>query len=229
MKKSVAAFLLLSIVISCCIAFFKLSESADSAAVDDGFCVIIDAGHGGMDGGTSAADGTLEKNINLEISQKLNLMLKAAGIETIMLRENDELIGDNSLKTIRERKISDIRTRLSVAKAHPNAILLSIHQNYYSVSKYNGTQVFYAPNSVSSETLAGSVQNSVVSLLQPENTRQIKKSGSNIYLLYNSPITAVMVECGFLSNPQEAEKLKTNEYQKQMAFAIMQGIFKFLE
>ena len=194
-----------------------------------GFYIIVDAGHGGMDGGTSAADGTKEKDINLSIARKLNLLLVASGYKTVMLRNDDALIGDNSLSTIRARKVSDIRKRLEVAESYPESILVSIHQNYYSVPKYSGAQVFYSTNSPKSKILAQSIQDSVVNGLQPDNNRKIKAVGSDIYLLYNCTLPAVMVECGFMSNESEAEKLKTDSYQTQMALSIMQGILNYLE
>ncbi len=232
MKRFTAAILVLLMVLSACILSTELIEHyslAGSAQPEEAFCVIIDAGHGGMDGGTSAADGTREKDINLSIAKKLNMLLCAAGFKTVMLRQSDELIGDNSLSTVKARKISDIRARLAAIESCPKSILISLHQNHYGVEKYSGAQVFYAPNGPESQNLAACVQQSITELLQPENTRQIKKTGTDIYLLYNSPVPSVMVECGFLSNLQEAQLLKTEKYQTQIAFSIMHGIFKYLE
>lgn len=210
----------------------RIADKTDLVSVspeNKGFYIIVDAGHGGMDGGTSAADGTKEKDINLSIARKLNLLLVASGYKTVMLRNDDALIGDNSLSTIRARKVSDIRKRLEVAESYPESILVSIHQNYYSVPKYSGAQVFYSTNSPKSKILAQSIQDSVVNGLQPDNNRKIKSVGSDIYLLYNCTLPAVMVECGFMSNESEAEKLKTDSYQTQMALSIMQGILNYLE
>ncbi len=205
------------------------TDLVSASPENKGFYIIVDAGHGGMDGGTSAADGTKEKDINLSIARKLNLLLVASGYKTVMLRNDDALIGDNSLSTIRARKVSDIRKRLEVAESYPESILVSIHQNYYSVPKYSGAQVFYSTNSPKSKILAQSIQDSVVNGLQPDNDRKIKAVGSDIYLLYNCTLPAVMVECGFMSNEREAEKLKTDSYQTQMALSIMQGILNYLE
>lgn len=205
------------------------TDLVSASPENKGFYIIVDAGHGGMDGGTSAADGTKEKDINLSIARKLNLLLVASGYKTVMLRNDDALIGDNSLSTIRARKVSDIRKRLEVAESYPESILVSIHQNYYSVPKYSGAQVFYSTNSPESKILAQSIQDSVVNGLQPDNNRKIKAVGSDIYLLYNCTLPAVMVECGFMSNESEAEKLKTDSYQTQMALSIMQGILNYLE
>ena len=225
---SVVSLFLVLCVCNFAVAFFKFSRKT-SAQLNEGLYIIIDAGHGGMDGGTSAADGTLEKNINLSIAEKLNSMFKACGFKTVMLRINDELIGDNTLSTIRARKVSDIKTRLNIAHSYPQSILISIHQNHYSVEKYSGAQVFYSSNSPESKFIAQAVQSSIVGNLQPDNNRQIKAVGTNIYLLYNCNLPSIMVECGFLSNRKETEKLKSESYQKQLAFSIVNGILNYLE
>lgn len=189
--------------------------------------VIVDAGHGGPDGGTSAADGTLEKDINLQIATKLNEMLKAMGIETVMIRDTDVSIHNDSADTIRQKKISDLKNRLNIINNAENAIFVSIHQNHFSDSKYSGTQVFYSKNNPLSDSLADSIRHSVISYLQTDNTREIKQSGTEIYLLHHAQIPAVMVECGFLSNINETENLKNEEYQRKIAFLIAVGIVDF--
>ncbi len=191
--------------------------------------VIIDAGHGGEDGGTSSVSGVLEKDINLSIACYLAEMLECAGYDTVMTRTTDEQIGDNSLPTIRQRKISDVRKRLDITKSYPDALLVSIHQNHFSDFRYGGAQVFYSPKSDTSRVLAESVQKSIVNLIQNGNTRKIKKIGTNVYLLYNCENTAIMAECGFLSNASEAENLSSADYQKKMAFSVACGIIKYLE
>lgn len=189
--------------------------------------VIVDAGHGGPDGGTSAADGTLEKDINLQIATKLNEMLKAMGIETVMIRDTDVSIHNDGADTIRQKKISDLKNRLNIINNAENAIFVSIHQNHFSDSKYSGTQVFYSKNNPLSDSLADSIRHSVISYLQTDNTREIKQSGTEIYLLHHAQIPAVMVECGFLSNINETENLKNEEYQRKIAFLIAVGIVDF--
>ena len=229
MKRIFAAlFSLIIFFIFCSSLNYKASFSSVTPKNSELY-IIIDAGHGGMDGGTSAADGTKEKDINLSISRILNSLLIASGYNTVMLRSDDELIGDNTLPTIRARKVSDIRKRLEIAESYQNSLLISIHQNYYPEFKYYGTQVFYSNNSPESKYLAQSIQQSVVNKLQPDNKRKIKPVGTNIYLLYNCTIPAIMVECGFLSNVNEAEMLKSQSYQLQVAFSIMQGIIDYLE
>ncbi len=190
--------------------------------------VIIDAGHGGPDGGTSSQDGTLEKEINLQIAQKVNEFLNAMGVNTVMTRTEDISIHDSSATSIREKKISDIRNRLSLMNSTTDSVFVSIHQNHFSEEKYRGTQVFYSKNHPHSQILADSIRLSVISSLQPENSREIKPSGSDIYLLYHAQIPAVMVECGFLSNYEEAKNLKNEEYQCKLSLMIALGIVDFL-
>ena len=197
------------------------------AAEDNRPTVIIDAGHGGVDGGTQSSDGTLEKDINLQISFKLKSLLDFLGYNTVMLRDKDELIHSEGCSSIREKKVSDQKNRLSIVKEHSNYIYVSIHQNYFTEEKYKGAQVFYSPNNGLSEALAQNIQNSLVALIQNDNTRKIKKTGSEIFILKNIEWPAVMVECGFMSNKKESELLKDEDYQKKIALAIINGIDKY--
>ena len=199
--------------------------AVDASAGSSSFkTVIIDAGHGGPDGGTSGDDGTLEKDLNLQIAHKLNDILQSMGIETVMTRTEDISIHDDTAETIRQKKVSDLKNRLSIINNTDDAIFVSIHQNHFSSSKYSGTQVFYSKNNPLSKNLAESIRLPIVSYLQSSNTREIKKSGSEIYLLNNAQAPAVMVECGFLSNWAETQKLKDEEYQQKLAFIIAIGI-----
>ena len=144
--------------------------------------VIIDAGHGGVDGGAVASDGTLEKDINLDIALRLNDILSEKGFETILTRDGDYSIHDDSADTVRKKKTSDLHNRLKIADNAENAVFVSIHQNYYTESKYNGAQVFYSPNDEQSRVLAGCIQQSIVADIQPENTRQIKQLFPRLWL-----------------------------------------------
>lgn len=186
--------------------------------------IIIDAGHGGMDGGAVAGDGTPEMHINLDIALKLDAILKERGYRTLLTRSDNNSIHDESAKTVREQKVSDIHNRLKIIQDNPHSVFVSVHQNYYHESRYYGTQVFYSENNPDSSILAECIQSSVVASLQPDNTRKIKPSGESIYLLYHSTVPSVMVECGFLSNPEETEKLKNENYRQQMAEAIADGL-----
>lgn len=208
------------------IGVFSDSVSAEAESLP---IIIIDAGHGGEDGGTQSSDGTLEKKINLDISLKLNDLLLEKGFSTVLTRDGDYMIYDESASSQRQKKVSDIHNRMKIVEESGDCILLSIHQNYFTESKYSGTQVFYSKNNHDSEILADEIQKSVVSALQPDNTRQIKESGTDIYLLCHSKVPSVMVECGFMSNDAESEKLKDEGYQQDMAEAIVGGLLKFLE
>lgn len=224
--------LTLSIVLSVFIASSGkdvVSKSASEHSVyNDKPTVIIDAGHGGFDGGASTDDGVPEKNINLNISLYLEKELKKAGYKTIMIRTEDISVEDEGLSGIRARKHSDLINRMKVMEETDSAIFVSVHQNHFSQSYVHGTQVFYSPNeSEYSSKLAQCIQTSVVEALQPDNTRQIKRCGTSVYLMYNAKKPAVLVECGFLSNYEESEKLKTDDYQRKMAASIAAGIIKF--
>lgn len=226
----VAAVLLLLICFSYFLYsfHFSLSVSSDSAETEQDFTVLIDAGHGGVDGGAVASDGTEEKHINLQIALLLQQQLGAMGIRTAMTRTTDDSIHDSSAQTIREKKVSDIHNRMQLMEETDNCIFVSIHQNKFSDTSLNGTQVFYSPNTTASAQLAQTIQTSVRTLLQTDNTREIEKSGSSIYLLYYARKPAVLVECGFLSNTADLKKLKDTTYQKQLAFCIAAGILEYI-
>ena len=190
--------------------------------------IIIDAGHGGEDGGAQSSSGILEKNINLSISKKLEALFDSFGFKTVSVRDDDKLIYDSSCGTMREKKVSDIHNRMSLMLSYPNSIFISIHQNHFSESKYYGAQVFYSKNNPESELIADSIQKSIVNKLQNKNERKIKPSGTEIYLLYHATTPAVMVECGFLSNGGEAQLLNDENYQKKLAAAIFGGVTEYL-
>lgn len=190
--------------------------------------VIIDAGHGGADGGTVAVDGTPEKDINLQIALNMRDFCVAAGIPFIMTRTEDISVHSEEAKTIRQQKVSDIHNRSKLLEGTDNAVLISIHQNEFSDSSCFGTQVFYSPNNQLSQKLADSIQECVIADIQPENKRVIKKSGTGIYILYHAQKPAVMVECGFLSNQNDTKKLKDSSYQSKIVISIMHGFFKYL-
>ena len=189
--------------------------------------IILDAGHGGEDGGTSSTDGTKEKDINLAVTLRLKAMLESAGFQVKMTRETDIAVNDPNLDTVKQRKVSDIKNRLKLIQNTPNCIFISIHQNHFSESKYNGTQVFYSKNHEDSKAIAEDIQNQVVTFIQPENKREIKPATESIYLLWNTNVPAVLVECGFLSNSDEESKLKTDNHQQLLVDGIVKGIDQY--
>lgn len=174
-----------------------------------------------------AADGTVEKDINLSICLSLAQMLRSAGFEVITTRTTDTSTEDDSAEKIASRKKSDLRNRLSLMKNHPDAVFVSIHLNKFTTSAASGSQVFYSGKTEESKQLGEKIQNQIINLLQPENTRVNKQATSGTYLLYNATIPAVLVECGFLSNSAELKKLKDSEYQQKMAFCIYCGIKEY--
>lgn len=187
--------------------------------------IIIDAGHGGEDGG-AVANNVVEKDINLKIALKLKDVFKTAGFEVGLTRNKDVMINSEGT-SLRERKVSDMKNRLSIYNENNNNIVISIHQNKYNIEKYNGTQVFYSINNKNSKYLAECIKDNIHNLIQPYNNREIKPCGRNIYLLYNSKVPSVIVECGFISNINEANKLIQDEYQKEIVFAIYSGFLKY--
>lgn len=190
--------------------------------------IIVDAGHGGDDGGAIGIDGTVEKDINLDIALKLEKILKFYGFNVIMTRTQDVMTCDDGLDSLRKRKVSDIHNRFDLMRKNPDAVFISVHQNKFEDTSQHGTQVFYSGNNEKSKVLAEAIQTSITSAVQPENVRVVKKSGSGIYLLYHAEIPAVLVECGFISNPDEVKKLKDESYRMKLAILIADGLLKYL-
>lgn len=189
--------------------------------------IIIDAGHGGFDGGAVADDGTLEKDINLKIARILGEFCSLGGFQVIMTRTDNNGIEKDDTDTIANRKKSDMRRRLNIINENPDAMFLSIHLNKFPSSSAKGSQVFYSRNNPLSLNLAESIQKSIVLCLQPDNSRLVKKADNTIFLLKNSNIPSIIVECGFLSNKEELSLLKNSEYQAKIAFSIYCGLLDY--
>lgn len=191
--------------------------------------IVIDAGHGGFDGGCTNEDGTIsEKGINLSILLRLRDMLEISGYEVHVTRDSDVSIHDSGVEGMSAQKSSDMDNRLELFNKYDNAVCISIHQNQFTQPQYNGAQMFYSGSNSESEALARSIQGQFVEFLQPDNDREIKQCGKELFLCYYSKNPTVMVECGFLSNPDEAALLNTEEYQGKVAFTIFSGITDFL-
>ncbi len=187
--------------------------------------VVIDPGHGGEDSGAVSDSGVFEKDINLDIAQKLKSMLVSSGVKVIMTRQEDCAIYDEkNTESLRGKKVSDMKNRLEIINSNPNSILVSIHQNKFTDKKYYGTQVFYSQNNSSSLNLAENIRNSFKQLIQPDNERETKPAGKEIYILHNAKVPAVIVECGFVSNDEELSKLLDEDYKLKVAFSIYCGI-----
>ena len=184
------------------------------------YTVVIDAGHGGKDVGTSGVDGTAEKGINLSIALFLYDYLRVSGMNAVLIRSGDYELYDAG----EVRDHSDLYNRLNFVNSVDNSMLISIHQNHFENESEWGCQVWYSPNDEESKIIADKVLQSVKELLQPDNKRENKKSDSSYYILYKASVPSVMIECGFMSNAKENEMLKSPEYQKNFAFAVTAGI-----
>lgn len=188
-------------------------------------CIIIDAGHGGVDGGATSCAGILESRYNLEIALKLEDLMHLLGFDTRMIRREDISVYTKG-ESISQKKVSDLKERVRIANETPNALILSIHQNYFSDQHYSGAQVFY-PDTEDSARLADRLQSAFRTSLDPGNHRQPKRS-SGVYLMEHIQCTGVLIECGFLSNPQEEGKLRSAEYQKKLCAVIAATVSDFL-
>lgn len=191
--------------------------------------VIIDAGHGGEDGGASSKAGLIEKEINLEIAQFLRDMLTANGVNVIMTRDDDRLLYDRNVNFKGRKKKLDLAARLAIANSTPDAIFISIHMNSFTDPIYSGLQVWYSQNNPDSLHIAELIRRENQEKLQPQNSRQTKAATSAINLLHNSKCPAVLVECGFLSNTDEAALFETREYRQKVAFMLFCSITEFLQ
>ncbi len=228
LKKLIALFLVFSISILSGVLIYNEKSTEVSSNSSDNTLIILDAGHGGFDGGAVAYDGTVEKDINLNISMGISEMLRSCGYQVILTRNDDTGTEEDPSVSISKRKVSDLNNRLKLINSYEDAIFVSVHLNKFTTSTANGAQVFYSKNHAMSSELGGNIQKSIVSLLQPDNERVIKQATKSTYLLHNAKIPSVIVECGFLSNKAELERLKDENYQQQMAFAVFCGIINYL-
>lgn len=217
--------ILVLLVIAAIAASNAVTTIKETAPVSERLCVVIDAGHGGIDGGATSCTGILESAINLEIALRLNDLMHLLGIDTVMIRTTDESVYTTG-NTIAAKKVSDLKQRVKVVNETERAILVSIHQNHYSDSRYSGAQVFYSPTT-NSDILAKTLQSSFINSLNPNSKRQAKKA-DGIYLMQNINCTGVLVECGFLSNCEEEARLRSADYQKKICCVIATTISLYL-
>ena len=188
----------------------------------EGETLIIDAGHGGEDGGAVSLTGAAESHINLAIARRLDLLLGLYGQAPVLLREDDRSLHDPQAKTLREKKVSDLHNRAARIEAVEHAVLLSIHQNTYTSPQYRGAQVFYGGGE-GSQALAGLLQDLLRETLDPSNDRTPARIPESVYLLNHISCPAVLVECGFLSNPEEDRLLQSEGYQTKLAAVLAAG------
>lgn len=188
--------------------------------------VVIDAGHGGVDGGAISCSGIPESNLNLEIALRLNDLMHLLGIHTKMIRTADTDIHTQG-DTIAAKKISDLKNRVRIVNETEDAVLVSIHQNTFSDSRYSGAQVFYAPRG-DGQLLAEHLQTAIVETINPGSKRRSKKA-EGVYLMEHIEKTGILVECGFLSNHEEEAKLRSPSYQQQIICVIAASVCNFLD
>lgn len=242
MKKKLSKLLRLSrvgVVFGIMLGYLLVYYAAHSAPVyipvsaypedTNDIVIILDAGHGGADGGCVSVNGVAEKGINLDILLNVKALCEQAGYQVEVTRDTDVSIHDSGVTGLANQKKSDMENRLEIMNKYENAVVVSIHQNQFTDPQYSGAQMFYSATNPYSEQLASIMQNRFKSMLQPENNRETKLSGKELYLIYFTKCPSVMVECGFLSNPDEAARLESEEYQRKVAFTIFSGLTEFIE
>jgi N-acetylmuramoyl-L-alanine amidase len=198
--------------------------SASVVQGEDAPCVILDAGHGGNDPGKVGINGALEKDLNLEIALKVQAYLEANDIRVVMTRDSDEGLYDANSS---HKKVEDMKRRVALIDETSPDLAVSIHQNSYTEEYVHGAQVFYYTGSMEGQKLADTIQQSMVNRVDPDNNRQVKPNDS-YYLLKKTGTPIVIVECGFLSNQTEADKLCTPLYQDRIAWAVTMGILQYI-
>ena len=222
MKKFIAAALIAAVLFS--VFFYQLTKRLEETEtfVPQAYSehtLVIDAGHGGEDGGAVSVSGVSESRINLAIARRLELIMGLYGVDTVLLRTEDISLHSEGASSLREKKVSDLHNRVDRVNSINNAVLISIHQNSYSDSQYRGAQVFFAPTD-GSQTFGDYTQEVLRVSLNPDNTRLAKQIPNTVYLMNHITCRAILVECGFLSNPEEDQLLQTPGYQLKLASAL---------
>lgn len=225
MKKKIEILMAVVILFAACVFARKGAVVVGSLHTEkEGLCIVIDAGHGGADPGKIGINGAEEKDLNLKIAMELKELLEMEGIRVVLTRTDDNgLYSANS----RNKKVEDMRNRCDIIAEEMPVFTVSIHQNSYLEEYVKGAQVFYYGESKEGKMLADTIQASMIERLDKENHREAKANES-YYMLKRTPTPTVIVECGFLSNSQEAQLLITEEYQRQAAWAIHMGIMQYL-
>lgn len=231
LKKNISILSFYMLVVSLFLAATYWGSAATSAIAqmipaEHNHTVIIDAGHGGEDGGATSCSGKMESSYNLEIALRLNDLMHLLGIHTKMVRTTDVSVYTQG-ETLSAKKVSDLKNRVNLVNSTENALLLSIHQNTFPESQYHGAQVFYAPSG-EGKLLAESLQTAFSQTINPGNKRQCKR-GEGIYLMEQINKTGVLIECGFLSNTEEEAKLRDKDYQQKIACVIGSTVCNFLD
>jgi len=227
LKTAIRVMTALLVIAAVYFVLYGRSEQASSGRVEQDKkkpCVVIDAGHGGADPGKVGINGALEKDINLEIARKLKVFLEQEDIEVVLTRDSDTGLYDENASN---KKVQDMKQRVEIIEENQPVITVSIHQNSYHEEYVHGAQTFYYANSEQSKMLAEKIQQSLLEEIDDDNARTAK-SNDSYYLLKKTSSPIVIVECGFLSNSEEAQKLILDEYQEKLAWAIHLGILQYI-
>lgn len=228
--KRVLAVVLFAGFLGLSVLFYSRTYSKVAAAISGGAreesvkTVVIDPGHGGNDPGGIGVSGVLEKDVNLSVALFLKESLEQQGIKVVMTRDTDKALYSEGASN---KKKEDLAKRIQIITEADPDFVICIHQNIFTDSKYSGAQVFYYKDSAESARLAACLQNQLIAGVDPENTR-VPKSNMNYYMLKNSPVPIVIVECGFLTNTEEEAKLGTLEYQRKLAWNIYLGTMQYM-
>ena len=202
--------------------------AASASTSENGRILILDAGHGGEDGGASSASGNKESDVNLNIVLKTEALMAFLGVRTELTRSEDQSMHSEGASTIHEKKVSDLKNRVEFVNSIPDAMLISVHQNYFTDSRYSGSQVFYNGGDVSRQWGEGT-QEIFRQVLNPDNDRAAKVIPQNIFLFSHISCPAILVECGFLSNGEEASLLMTDAYQRKISLALAGAYLKEIQ
>ena len=224
----ISAIVIIATALGIILEPFSVRGAANAVASVAQKTIVIDPGHGGEDCGAIGYSGVLEKDLNLEISMIIGALLTEKGFNVVYTRTDDRMLylPEENIKGM--RKLSDLKSRVRISEENPGAIFVSIHMNSFGEAKYSGLQVYAKDKSEDSEALAEAIRRAVVSTCEPENKRAVKR-GDKIYVLEKNTNTSVLIECGFLSNEAECERLSQKEFQKELSFFIVCGIIKYME
>lgn len=233
-KRTIRIYLLLTLAVVAVIMILisrhsRIPESHVSRQFTLDILAVLDAGHGGLDGGAMSEHGVTEAPITLSVCQKTQALMRLFGVSAVMTRTDENSLDYDPNADVRTNKNADLKARLAVAQAHPGSDFLSIHLNKFQHSQYFGAQVFFPRNQQESKRLAEAIQNRMVCALNPANTREAKAIPNPVFLMERVTAPAVTIECGFLSNPEEEQKLQTDGYQIQISISVMTGYFDYLK
>ncbi len=221
LRKKSAVLICLSFAVA--IAVMISLRTVPTISLSKPYTVVVDAGHGEPDGGAIGINGTIEKDINLEIALKLQEVLESRGVRVVMTRADDNSICDSSAKTLHEKKVSDMHNRLEIINTSGADLFLSIHMNSFSDPKSGGLHVFYSRNHPEAEETAVMIQESIAELTGAK-THTVKTASDTLFLMKNPVPPAILIECGFISNPKEEELLNDDDYQSKIAFSIANAV-----